>query len=121
MISGYGANPIFFNEKIKDWTSRKSPTSHPAISDIISFLPLPNPPQSGRHMCITPYADDTTSYVKFYISISRYEEKPLLIHNAYIGSSFSKELGIIKIVSLHSFIFPNLKKLSALDSTEVYG
>ena len=54
-------------KKSKIGRPEQSLTPHPAISDIISFLPLPHPPQNGRHMCITPYADDTTSYVKFYI------------------------------------------------------
>ena len=38
IMSGHGPNLIFF----------------PPTSDNISFLPYPTPPQSGRHMCITP-------------------------------------------------------------------
>ena len=56
MVSGHGANLIFFNKESKEWTSRTlagppAPTFPP-----ISFLlyPTPTPPQSGRHMCITP-------------------------------------------------------------------
>ena len=61
-MSGHGKNPIFFNEKNKDWTSRTltNPLPHPT-SDNISFLPYPHHPlthptlpQGGRHMCITP-------------------------------------------------------------------
>ena len=65
MMSGHGANPIFLNKKSKDWTSRILTNHAPLLplrptSNNISFLPyptnlLPEPPQSGRHMCITPY------------------------------------------------------------------
>ena len=47
MISGHGANPIFFNNKDKDWTSRTLATPNPPKSDNISFLltsPHPPPP-----------------------------------------------------------------------------
>ena len=54
MVSGYGANPIFFNKKNKDWTSRTLANPSPPTSENISFLPYPHPPQSGHHMCITP-------------------------------------------------------------------
>ena len=49
-------NPIFFNKKNKDWTSRTLTNLHTPTSDNISFLPYPPPPpppQSGRHMCTT--------------------------------------------------------------------
>ena len=57
MMSGYSANPIFFNKKIKDWMSRTLANPPLPPSDNISFLPYPLPPfspQSGRYMCITP-------------------------------------------------------------------
>ena len=60
MMSGDDANPIFFNKKIKtgrpDLQDVQNP---PPTPDNISFLlyrlppPLPHPPQSRRHMCIT--------------------------------------------------------------------
>ena len=52
-MSGYGVNPIFFNEKIK--TGRPK---HPIrlITSHFSLTP-PNPPLSGLHMCITPNSD----------------------------------------------------------------
>ena len=54
-MSDHGANPIFFNKKKKDWTSRTLAIPPPSTSDNISFLPYPpTTPQSGRHMCITP-------------------------------------------------------------------
>ena len=59
MISGHGANPIFFNKK-KDWTSRTLATLHPPTFNNISVLPypLPLPPspnlQSRRQMRIAP-------------------------------------------------------------------
>ena len=41
MMCGYGANPIFFNKKNKDWTSRILANPHPS-SDNISFLSYPH-------------------------------------------------------------------------------
>ena len=40
--------------KKKDWTSRTLAKLPPPTSDNISFCLTPTPPQSGRHMCITP-------------------------------------------------------------------
>ena len=59
MMSGHGGNPIFFNKKIKIGCPEHSLTPHPPTTENISFLPSlpsPPPPQSGRHMCITPYS-----------------------------------------------------------------
>ena len=39
MLSGHGANPIFFNNKNKDWTFRIIANPHHPTSDNISFLP----------------------------------------------------------------------------------
>ena len=39
MMSSYGANPIFFNKKIK--------------------IGCPERPESGRHICITPKKEKT--------------------------------------------------------------
>ena len=56
MMSGHGANPIFFNKKIKFGRPEHALTPRPPMSDNISFLPdPPPPPQSGRHICITSY------------------------------------------------------------------
>ena len=56
MMSGHGGNPIFFNKKIEIGCPEHSLTPHPLTSDNILFLPYPPPPpQSRRHMCITPY------------------------------------------------------------------
>ena len=45
MMSGHGANPIFFNKKKnKDWTSKTLANPHPPTSDNISFLPYLQPP-----------------------------------------------------------------------------
>ena len=49
MMSGHSANPIFFDKKIKTGRSDKY---H------FCLAPQPNPPQSGRHMCITPNSID---------------------------------------------------------------
>ena len=44
-MSGHGANPIFFNKKNKDWTSRTLTPPLPPTSDNISFLPHPHHPR----------------------------------------------------------------------------
>ena len=57
MISGHGANPIFFNKEMKIGRPEHSFTPHPPTSDNTSFLlyfPPPTLSRSGRHMCITP-------------------------------------------------------------------
>ena len=54
MMSGYGANPIFFN-KNKIGRPEHSLTPHPPTSDNISLFSLPpTHSQSGHHMYITP-------------------------------------------------------------------
>ena len=55
MMSGQGVNPNFFHEKKKKKTIGRpehSLTFCP-LRPITSHFPL-IPPQSGRHMCITP-------------------------------------------------------------------
>ena len=65
MMLCHGANPIFFNKKKKRiGRPEHSLTPHPDTSDNISFLStptLPPSPQSGPHMCITPYVYHTIS------------------------------------------------------------
>ena len=39
MMSGHGANTIFFNKKNRDWTSRTLANPPPPTSGEISFLP----------------------------------------------------------------------------------
>ena len=54
---GSGVNPIFFHKKIKiRRTEHSLPITLPT-SDNILFLPYSSPPQSGRHICITPILD----------------------------------------------------------------
>ena len=54
MMSGHDLNPIFC--KKKSCTSKTLDNPPPPTSDNISFLPYTsNAPQSGRHICITPY------------------------------------------------------------------
>ena len=43
MMFGHDANPIFFNKKNKDCTSRALAIPQPPTSDSISFLPYPPP------------------------------------------------------------------------------
>ena len=57
MMSGHGANPIFFNKKNKDWTSRTLANPPPYVREHLIFTLAPQSPlfQSGHHMSITPY------------------------------------------------------------------
>ena len=52
--TAHGANPIFFNKKIKIGRPKHSVTLHPLRPITSHFFDL-FPCQSGRHMCITPY------------------------------------------------------------------
>ena len=56
MMSAHGANPIFFNKKIKiERQEHHIPHPLPLITSHfcrISHLP---PPKNGRRMCISPY------------------------------------------------------------------
>ena len=57
MLSGHGANPIFFNKKREKIAHPEhSITPHPPTSKNISFLLYTShpTPQSERHMCIIP-------------------------------------------------------------------
>ena len=57
MMSGPGLNPIFFHKKLKiRRTEHSLPLTLPT-SDNILFLLYSSPPQSGRHICITPILD----------------------------------------------------------------
>ena len=56
IMSGYGANSIFFDTKDKDWTSKtlaNPPTLRRPIASHLCLTPTPTLAQSGRHMCIT--------------------------------------------------------------------
>ena len=58
MMSGHDTDPIFLNKKNKDMTSRTLATPRPLaphLLPITSHFCFALPPQSGRHMCITPY------------------------------------------------------------------
>ena len=56
MMSGHGTNPIFFNNKKKNWTSRTLANPSAPLRLITPYFALPPIPcQGGRHMCITPY------------------------------------------------------------------
>ena len=67
-MSGHGANPIFFNKKNKDWTSRtlaNPPPPHPTMSDNISILPYLPP-----RMC-TPLTVSVTYLIKITLFNNR--------------------------------------------------
>ena len=55
MISGHGANPIFFNKKIKIGRPEHSLAPHPPSFDTISFLPYPylSPPLKVNEICVS--------------------------------------------------------------------
>ena len=54
-MSGHGANPIFFNKKIKIGRPEHSLTPHPPTSNNISFLPYPPPyPVKVDVICVSP-------------------------------------------------------------------
>ena len=61
-MPGHGADPIFFNEKNRDWTSTTLANPPLATSNKISFLfyPAPSAPPSKR-----------TSYVYHILNITR--------------------------------------------------
>ena len=50
MLSDHGANPIFFNKKHKDWTSRTLANPPSLMFNNTTHTP----PQYRLHMCITP-------------------------------------------------------------------
>ena len=54
MMSGHGANPIFFNKKIKIGRPEHLPTFHPSTSDNISLLLYPSPPFKVDVICVSP-------------------------------------------------------------------
>ena len=56
MMSGHGANPIFFDKEIKIGRPRHLLIPPPTLRPITSHFCLIHhlaPPQSGRHICIT--------------------------------------------------------------------
>ena len=86
MMSGHGANPLFFNEKIKIGHPEHSQT--PTLLHPITFHfcltpppPTPPPPRSGRHMCITPYIK---SYCICEKSSKTHESKQIDMSRSFI-------------------------------------
>ena len=86
MISDHGENPIFFNKKNKDWTSRTlaNPHSlHPITSHFCITLPPPplaptppppppSPPQSGRHNPLMKYIKNYEAFCDRILSSGIY-------------------------------------------------
>ena len=70
----YGANPIFLNKKKKRLDIQNTCYTHPpSLHPITSHfgltpppLPLPHPPQSGRHMSITPSPVSLNRYIQVF-------------------------------------------------------
>ena len=79
LMSGYGVNPIFFNKKNEDWTSRTfaTPTQLCPITSHFSLTTaaLPSPP---THTHIPPFPSKWASYA--------YHPLPGL-REAYVGPS----------------------------------
>ena len=70
MKSGYDTNPIFFGKIIKIGRPEHSLTLHPLrpITSNFCLTPLPPTlPQSGRHICITPYVTTFMDFCFFCI------------------------------------------------------
>ena len=69
MMSGHGANLIFFNKKNKDWTSRALANPHPPTSDNISFLPSLVPPSSLKVnvICVPPLITVLLEDIQLYL------------------------------------------------------
>ena len=80
-MSGHGANPIFFNKKIKIGRPEQLVTPHSPTSNVISFLSY----QSGRYMCISLY---------YYVSDVKIT---LLLRYYYLNVSFSSNIYVRKI------------------------
>ena len=54
-MSNHGANPIFFNKKNKDWTSRTLANPPPPLRPIASHFCLnPPPPLKVDVICVSP-------------------------------------------------------------------
>ena len=68
MMSGHGANRIFFNKK---------KIGRPEHS------PFPTSPKSGRHMCVTPNETIFQNYLQNY-SLLAFSNK--LYHACFIGT-----------------------------------
>ena len=56
-MSGYGANPVFFNKKKKDWTPGTLANPPPPTSNNISFLPYPPTPLKVYVICTSFLAE----------------------------------------------------------------
>ena len=80
-MSGHGANPIFFNKKIKIGRPEQLVNPHPPTSNAISFLSY----QSGRYMWISPY---------YYVSDVKIT---LLLRYCYLNVSFLSNIYVRKI------------------------
>ena len=82
----------FLNKNNKDWISRTLANAQPSLRPITScfyLTPLPLSPQSGLHMCVTPYIVLFGVYIKSYFSI------------IYLGSPWlNKGFGVPSILKL---------------------
>ena len=52
-MSGHGINPIFFNKKNKDWTSRTIVNQPSYVRQHLILALSLTPPQGGYRRCIT--------------------------------------------------------------------
>ena len=74
MMSGHGANPIFFNKKIKIGRPKHSLTPQP-LHPIISRLapaPPPPPPVKVYVICVSPLSVKAFSFSKIVVGLQVY-------------------------------------------------
>ena len=84
MMSGHGANLIFFNKKNKDWTSRALANPHLPTSDNISFYLTPHPhsppPSAWTFISVSPFNMLKLSLQRFFTPLRKIYFCCLLIY-----------------------------------------
>ena len=83
LMTGHGANPIFFNKKNKDWMSRTLPDPPPTTSNNILFLPYPLLPLTPKIDVICVSLPFSVSTIKLII-ISKFRTLKFWINNRLI-------------------------------------
>ena len=83
LMTGHGANPIFFNKKNKDWMSRTLPDPPPTMSNNILFLPYPLLPLTPKIDVICVSLPFSVSTIKLII-ISKFRTLKFWINNRLI-------------------------------------
>ena len=68
MMSGHGANPIFFNNEKKIGRPEDLLTLQPLHPKTYHFCLDPHPSQSGRYICITPIFIFQNLFTEYFFS-----------------------------------------------------